>query len=57
MTNLSRGYSGLLARAVTKVEILNLQGNELSKQHVLSIITAVSLSNKISSFILAGRKL
>ena len=48
VNDLSRVDPGLLARAVNKLEVLDVQHTELSKQHILAIITAVNLSNKIT---------
>merc|ERR1711867_200503 len=46
--NLSGVDPGLLARAVTKLEVMDVQDTELSQQQVVAIITAVSESKKIT---------
>ena len=48
MNNLSRVDPGLLARRVTKLEVLDVHDTELSQHQVFAIIHAVSVSNKIN---------
>ena len=45
MNDLSRVDPGLLAKAVNKLEVLDTQDTELSKEHVLVIMPAVNFGN------------
>ena len=48
MNDVLRVDPGLLARTVNKLEVLDVKDTQLSQQRVVAIITAVSISNKIT---------
>merc|ERR1712177_170179 len=55
--DLSLVDTGLLARAVTNLEVLELEDTELSQQQVVAIITAVTISNKITDLFIGDNDL